>query len=62
MNQVSGKVGAMKRRGIGSIATNLAIMAATAAFALPAILVIEGIKLLSKEDEQDKDEGEQCQL
>ncbi len=54
MNPMAGKAGAMKRRGLGSLATNLVIMAATAAFVLPAVLILEGIKLLSEENEEDK--------
>ncbi len=39
----------MKRKGIGSIASSLVGLAATAALLVPAVLVIEGLKLLSED-------------
>ena len=44
----------MKRKGLGSIAANLVGLAVTAAVLIPAVLVIEGMKLLT-EDSGDKD-------
>ena len=41
----------MRRKGLGVIVNNLALVAVSAAFVVPAILAYEGIKLLTKEKE-----------
>lgn len=41
----------MRRKGLGGIVNNLALVAVSAAFVVPAILAYEGIKLLTKEKE-----------
>ena len=40
----------MKRKGLGSIASNLVGLAVTAAVLVPAVLVIEGLKLLAEDN------------
>ena len=41
----------MRRNGFGGIVNNLALVAVSAAFVVPAVLAYEGIKLLTKEKE-----------
>lgn len=41
----------MRRKGLEGIVNNLALVAVSAAFVVPAILAYEGIKLLTKEKE-----------
>ena len=41
----------MRRKGLGGIVNNLALVAVSAAFVVPAVLAYEGIKLLTKEKE-----------
>ena len=44
----------MRKKGLGGIVNNLAIIAISAAFVVPAVLAYEGIKLLTK-DKTDED-------